>query len=215
MYKVISCLLSLMLAMSTSVVLAQNMYRTDSSKTNTSAAQPLKVDLLPPMQEMIGRMKAVKPTSDPDIDFANQAKLHTQGTRDLLKVILSVQSDSALTQAANTMLSTAETDLTTLSTLSKTLKPTRRDAAFVKQQNRVIAAIREKINQSASAYKLTKNPEANIHLLLNDQRQDAINLATNYLLFGKNTELRNFAQQSVEKAKLDIDILKNLPNRSK
>lgn len=212
MCKVIIPLLTILLTIGTAGAFAQNTPAADSPKTPKVAVKPLKVDLLPPMQQMIAKMKKLKATGNPDIDFAAQARLHTQGTQALLNAILSVQSDSALTQAAKTMLAAAETNLVSLANLQKELKPGQRNAAFSKQQKRVIAAMSEKIKQSASNDKLTRNPEANIAILLSDQRQDDINLATSYLQFGKDAELRNFAQQSVEKAKLDLDIIKSLLN---
>lgn len=216
MVKTTHYLLGILLTVATSSgVFAQTTPATDSSKTPQAPAQPLKIDLLPPMQRMVATMKKAKATGDPDVDFARQATIHTHGTQELLKAILSVQPDSALTQTIKTMQATTETDLTTLDKLLKEIKPNRPNAAFTKQQGRVIAAIQEKIKQSASRYKLTNNPDQNIAILLSDQRQDAVNLATAYLQFGKNIELRNFAQQSVEKAKLDIDIIKNLQKVSR
>lgn len=202
--------LTILLVVVSTCVFAQKPSTVDSTQALNPSAKPLKINLLPPLQAMIGKMKKGKATGDPDRDFAAQAWLHTQGTHALLKVILGLQSDSALTQVAKTMLSAAETNLSSLKSLQKELKPGQANAAFAKQQQRVLAAMSEKIKQSASSYKLTTNPEANIAILLSDQRQDDINLATNYLQFGKHTELRNFAQQSVEKAKLDIDIIKSL-----
>ncbi|UHG93547.1 DUF305 domain-containing protein [Spirosoma oryzicola] len=211
MHTRISKLLILTLLMGCSAVFAQTI---DSPKTNTATSaasgQPLKTSLLPPMQEMAQKLKTVKITGDPDADYITLAKIHTQGTHDLLKAVLEVQSDSALTQAAKTMLSTAETDLASLNTIQKELKPGRANAAFAKQQRRVVAAIQEKIKQSASSYKLTDQPGKNLAIVLKDQRQDAANLATSYLQFGKETELRNFAQQSIEKVKLDLGIIENL-----
>ncbi|WP_420148611.1 DUF305 domain-containing protein [Spirosoma sp.] len=207
------CLLAFLLSAAITGVFAQKVPVADSSKAGKATDQPLKIDLLPSVQQMIAKMKKLKLTGDPDIDYVAQARLHMQGTQELLKGIIDAQSDSALTQAAKTMLSTAETDLATIDKLQNELKPVKPNTAFVKQQKQVIAAISEKIKQSASSYKLTQNPWANMAILLSDQRQDAINLATSYLQFGKNTELRNFAQQSVEKAKLDLDIIKNIGKR--
>lgn len=45
---------------------------------------------------------------------------------------------------------------------------------------------------------------------MSDQRQDALDLATNYLKFGKDIALRNYAQEAVAKANLDLDIIKRL-----
>ncbi len=207
-------LLGILLAVANSGVVAQTAPATNNTKTRKTPAQPLKIDLLPAMQQMIGKLKQMKATGDPDIDFATSATLHTQGTQNLLKAILGVQPDSALTQAVKTMLANTKTDLATLDKQLKDRKPARPNAAFARQQSRIMAAIQEKIKQSASRYKLTGNAGQNIAILLGDQRQDAMNLATAYLPFGKNTELRNFAQQSVEKARLDIDIIKNLRKKA-
>lgn len=214
MNKLTIWLLGLLLVAGSSGLFAQVSTRTPTPATtasvSTTVGETRTINLLQPLQQMITKIKALQPTGDPDFDFAFVAKVHTQGTQDLLSAILQAGPDSALTQAVKTMLSTARTDGVTVTSLMKELKPTRPNATFTKQQNRTIAAISEKLKQSASTYKLTSNLAKNGAILVNDQRQDAVNLATTYLQFGRNTDLRNFAQQSIEKAKSDLDLIKNL-----
>lgn len=180
-----------------------------TATVSKASGQPQKINLLVPVQQMIKKLKKLEPTGDPDFDYAFVAKIHTQGTQELLTAINQTDLDSALAQAAKTMLSTAKKDIATITALLRDIKPTRPNAAFAKQQSRTIEAMSEKIKQSASTYKLTSMPDSNTVILLLDQRQDAINIATSYLQFGRNTGLRNFAQQSIEKAKLDIDVVRN------
>ena len=197
----------------TSALLAQVATPKTTTIVSTARGDTRKINLLRPLQRMSADLRALKTTGDPDLDYVAVAKIQTLGTQHLLQVIGQTHPDSALTQAARTMAANTKTDLETLNTIQKDLKPPRPNALFAQQQQRTIAAIRRKIAQSASDYKLKPTFDKNIYILLGDQRQDHINVATNYLKFGKNTELRNFAQQAVEKANLDLDIIKRLQTK--
>lgn len=198
-----------------SVLIAQVSTPKTTTTVSTAQGNTKQINVLQPLEQMVTNLRALKLTGDPDLDYVAVAKTQTLGTQNLLKSIGQTNPDSALMQTAITMVAATKTDLETINTIQKDLKPTRPNALFATQQKRTIAAIAEKIKQSASDYKLKKDFTKNLYILLGDQRQDAINLATNYLKFGKNTKLRNFAQQAVEKANLDLDILRKLqtPNR--
>ncbi len=175
------------------------------------ASDPSKTTLLQPLQQMIAKMKKVQATGDPDFDYAVQAKLHTQGAQDLIKQEIQNGKDTAVQQMAKTLLPLNEADVNLLNGALTEIKPTRPNQAFVQQQSRNVEAMNLKLQQTGSSDKLTSNLDNNFSTLLLDQRQDAIDMATTYLQYGKNSTLRTFAQQLVDKSKQQMAQLKALP----
>ncbi|GAB2600067.1 DUF305 domain-containing protein [Spirosoma areae] len=184
---------------------------TGAATTSQPAADPAKTMLLTPLQQTITKIKKLQPTGDPDYDYAFQAKIHTQGTQDFLKQEIQNGKDSSLKQMASTMLPAADTDVTLLDGTLRQLKPTRPNQAFSQQQSRNVEAMSLKLQQTGSSDKLTSNLDKNFSTLLLDQRQDAIDMATTYLQYGKNSTLRTYAQQVIDKAKQEMAQIKSMP----
>ncbi|GAB3986378.1 hypothetical protein GCM10028807_03670 [Spirosoma daeguense] len=181
---------------------------TGAATSNAQASDPAKTSLIQPLQQTITKMKKLVATGDPDFDYAYQAKLHTQGVQDLLKQEIQSGKDTTLQRLAKTMLPVADNDVTSIDGTLKQLKPTRPNQAFTQQQNRNIEAMSLKLQQTGSSDKLTSNLDKNFSTLLLDQRQDAIDMATTYLQYGKNETLRTYAQQLIDKAKKDMELVK-------
>lgn len=179
-----------------------------TASASTTASDPAKTMLLQPLQQMIAKMKKLQATGDPDFDYAVQAKLHTQGAQDLLKLEIQNGKDSSLKQMAKAMLATTDSDIATLNSTLTGIKPTRPNQAFVQQQSRNVEAMNLKLQQTGSSDKLTSNIDNNFSMLLLDQRQDAIDMANTYLQYGKNTSLRSFAQQIVDKSNTQMQQMK-------
>ncbi|AUD04701.1 DUF305 domain-containing protein [Spirosoma pollinicola] len=175
------------------------------------ASDPAKTTLLQPLQQMIAKMKKLQATGDPDFDYAFQAKIHTQGAQDLLKQEIQNGKDTALKQMAKTMLAASDADVAMLNGTLTEIKPTRPNQAFVQQQSRNVEAMSLKLQQTGASDKLTSDIDKNFSTLLLDQRQDAIDMATLYLQYGKNSTLKNFAQQLVDKSKQQMSALKATP----
>ena len=66
-----------------------------------------------------------------------------------------------------------------------------------------------KLQQTGSNDKLGSDYDTNFAMLLMDQRQDAADMATTYLQYGKNDTLRGYAQQLVVQAKKQVETLKS------
>ncbi|GAB3690015.1 hypothetical protein GCM10027592_07000 [Spirosoma flavus] len=175
---------------------------------SAQAADPAKTALVQPMQQTITKMKKLVATGDPDFDYAYQAKLHTQGVQDLLNQEIQNGKDPAIQQLAKDMLPIATSDVTMLDGTIKQLKPTRPNQAFTQQQSRNIEAMNLKLQQNGASDKLTSSLDKNFATLFLDQRQDAIDMATTYLQYGKNETLRTYAQQLIDKAKKDMEVAK-------
>lgn len=181
---------------------------TTGTTTATAPTDPAKSALLQPMQQMATKLKKLQATGDPDFDYAFQAKIHTQGAQDLLKQEVQVGKDSSLKKMAQTLLTAAQADVTTLDGTLKQLKPSRPNQAFTQQQSRNIEAINLKLQQTGTSDKLSADVDKNFAALLLDQRQDAIDMATTYLQYGKNATLRTYAEQMVAKAKQEMEQIK-------
>ena len=176
--------------------------------TASTPTDPAKSTLLQPMQQMITKLKKLQATGDPDFDYAFQSKIHTQGMQDLLKQEIQNGKSDQLKQLAQTFLTTAQSDAAMIDGTLKQLSPSRPNQTFTQQQGRNIEAMNLKLQQTGSSDKLTSDIDKNFASLLLDQRQDAIDLATTYLQYGKNSTLKNYAQQLITKAKQDMDQVK-------
>lgn len=181
---------------------------TGAATSAASASDPAKTMLLKPLQQMVTKMKKLQATGDPDFDYAFQAKVHTQGTQDLLKQEMLNGKDSTLKQLAKALLASTENDLSLVTSALTEVKPTRPNQAFTQQQSRNVEAINLKLQQTGSSDKLTSNLDSNFSTLLMDQQQDAIDMATTFLKYGKNTSLRTFAQQLIDRSEQQIQQLK-------
>lgn len=156
------------------------------------------------MRQMMDKIKKLQPTGDPDFDYAFQAKIHTQGEQDLLKQEIQNGKDSSLKQMAQSLLTTAQSDAAAIDETIKQLKPSRPNQAFTQQQSQNVQAMALKLQQGGTADKLTGDFDKNFVTVLLDHRQDAIDLATTYLQYGKNSTLRDYAQKLVTKAQTEM-----------
>lgn len=186
-----------------------------ATASTAQASNPAKTALLQPLQQMIAKMKKLQATGDPDFDYAFQAKIHTQGAQDLLKQEIQNGKDSSLKQMAKTLLTATDADINVLNGALTEIKPTRPNQAFVQQQSQNIEAINLKLQQTGSSDKLTNSLDANFSSLLLDHRQDAIDMATTYLQYGKNSSLKAFAQQLVDKSKQQMSAMKAMATTPK
>jgi len=175
-----------------------------TTASTTAANDPAKVPLLTPMRQMMDKIKKLQPTGDPDFDYAFQAKIHTQGEQDLLKQEIQSGKDSSLKQMAQSLLTTAQSDANAIDETIKQLKPSRPNQAFTQQQSRNVQAMALKLQQGGTEDKLTTDFDKNFVTVLLDHRQDAIDLATTYLQYGKNSTLRDYAQKLVTKAQTEM-----------
>ena len=183
---------------------------TGAATASAPTVSPAKTMLLQPLQQMITKMKKLQSTGDPDFDYAFQAKIHTQGAQDLLKQEIQNGKDSSLKQMAQTLLTASAADVNLLDGALKEIKPTRPNQAFVQQQSRNLEAMSLKLQQTGASDKLSDSVDKNYMALMLDQRQDAIDMATNYLQYGKNSSLRSFAQQLVDKSKQQVEMMKTM-----
>lgn len=173
---------------------------TGAATSSPPADDPAKTALLQPMQQMVTKLKKLQATGDPDFDYAFVAKIHAQGEQDFLKQAMQSGKDSSLKQMAQTLMTDTQSDITMLDGTLRQIKPSRPNQAFTQQQSRNIEAINLKLQQTGASDKLTSDVDKNVVALLADHQQDAIDMATTYLQYGKNSTLRTYAQQLVEKA---------------
>ncbi|WP_338874944.1 DUF305 domain-containing protein [Spirosoma sp. SC4-14] len=194
----------LAITLSGSSMLACAQATTGTTAATKDTIDPAKTKLLQPMQQMMQTLKKLQPTGDPDFDYSFQAKAHLQGEQELLKQEIANGKDSTLKKMAQTMLTGTQTDLSLVDATMRQLKPTRPNQAFVQQQSKNVQAMALKLQQGGTADKLTSDFDKNFVTILLDHRQNAIDMATTYLQYGKNDTLRNYAQKLVTQAKTEM-----------
>lgn len=201
---------SLALVLSAASLAACAQATTTGTTAATTSSDPAKTMLLTPLQTTVTKIKKLAATGDPDFDYAFQAKLHAQGAQDLLKQEIQNGKDAAMTGFAKNLLPSTDSAVTMLDNTLKQIKPTRPNSAFTQQQSRNIEAMSLKLSQTGSSDKLTSDLDKNFSTLLLDQRQDAIDLATTYLQYGKNDGLRAYAQRLIDKSKQEMAQIKGM-----
>ena len=183
---------------------AQATTGTGTAGAARTTTDPAKTSLLTPMQLMMDKLKKLQPTGDADFDYGFQVKIHTQGEQDLLKQEIQNGKDSSLRQMAQTLLTATQADMNTIDATLKEIRPSRPNQNFVQAQNRNIQAMALKFQQGGTEAKLTSDFDKNFVTVLLDHRQDTIDLATTYLQYGKNDNLRAYAQKLVAQAQTEM-----------
>ena len=182
-----------------------------SARTATPATvDSSSIKLLMPLQQTVTKLKKLSATGDPDFDYSFQAKLQAQGLQDFLKQEIANGKDTALQQMAKQLLETTTADIATIDATMRQLKPTRPNQMFTQQQSQNVEAMNLKMQKTNSNDSLGKDYDANFAMLLMDQRQDSIDMATTYLQYGKNDTLRAYAQQLVDQSKKQLTTLKTM-----
>ncbi|AQG80515.1 DUF305 domain-containing protein [Spirosoma montaniterrae] len=204
--------LALLLSGSTLMACAQ---ATSTGTTSTTpsggrVASTSQTALVAPLRQMVTKLQRLQPTGDPDFDFAMQAKIHAQGEQDLLKQAAQTNEDSALKSMTTALLTDVQSDITQVDGIMRQIKPARPNQAYTQQQSRNVEAMNLKIQQATTGDRLAATGDQYIIGLLLDHRQDAVDMASTYLQYGRNASLRTYAQELVDSAKKEMEQLKGL-----
>ena len=190
-----------------------SMLRTGGARASVSPAVAVPVDssttkLLMPLQLAATKIKKLVATGDPDFDYSFQAKIHAEGMADFLKQEAQSGKDSALRQLAQTLMAGATSDATMLDATLRQIKPTRPNQMFTQQQSKTIDDLNQSLQKMATGDAMTGGTDKNFAVLLASQRQAGVDLATNYLKYGRNETLRTYAQQLIDKSNKEMEQLK-------
>lgn len=184
-----------------------------------AAVAPVPVDsstikLLMPLQLAATKLKRLVATGDPDYDYAFQAKIHAQGIQDFLKQEVQAGKDSALQQLAQILMADATSDATMLDETMRQMKPTRPNQMFTQQQGKIVDALNVSLQKAAKSDSMTGDVDKNFVFLLAEQRQAGVDMATNFLKYGRNDTLRTYAQQFIDKSNKEMDQLKAMDKKN-
>lgn len=184
-----------------------------------AAVAPVPVDsstikLLMPLQLAATKLKRSVATGDPDYDYAFQAKIHAQGMQDFLKQEVQAGKDSTLQQLAQILMADATSDVTMLDGTMRQMKPTRPNQMFTQQQGKIVDALNVSLQKAAKSDSMTGDVDKNFVFLLAEQRQAGVDMATNFLKYGRNDTLRTYAQQFIDKSNKEMDQLKAMDKKN-
>ena len=144
-----------------------------------------KIKLLMPLQLAATKIKRLVSTGDPDFDYAYQAKLQAEGMEDFLKQEALLGKDSAAKQMAKTLMTDAGSDAKMLDGTIRQMKPSRPNQMFTQQQDKTINEMNQSLQTMATGDSMTGDVDKAFSVLLANQRQVGIDLATNYLKYGR------------------------------
>ncbi len=183
---------------------------TGAARAVAVAPDTAKTVLLEPLQAMVLKMQKLQPTGDADFDYGFQAKVYNEGIQNFLTKEVQNGKDSALKQMAQTMLTTAKAEESTINDILRQLKPSRPNQAFMQQQKKNINAMSTQLQQASTGDSLSSDIDKNFKILFVDQRQAALDLTTTYLQYGRSNSLKAYAEQFTGKIKEEMAKVKGM-----
>ncbi|WP_345245677.1 DUF305 domain-containing protein [Nibrella saemangeumensis] len=177
--------------------------QTSSATTGTAKSQ-----LMPTVNRMMDKLKAMRMTGDPDFDYVLLIRTHHLGEIELAQEAVKSLQNAGMKQLAQTLITRKQNEVNQLESALKQIKPSRANQAFVQSQNQKLEAMKLNFEQGTLEKKLAGNVDTDYAMIMLEHHRDAIDITQDYLQYGKNQTLRSLAQQILTNAKSDSDQLK-------
>ncbi|RYY48901.1 MAG: DUF305 domain-containing protein [Chitinophagaceae bacterium] len=172
----------------------------DTTETNTAGQNHMKA-MHDAMNNSMQQMHSMKPSGDPDYDFAMMMKHHHQGAIDMAKVEVAGGADAQLKQIAQKMIDDQQKDNTLFDQYIQGTQPSGSSDYGQKAMGMMTPMSDIKMDGSSL--------DAMFASMMIPHHQDAVKMAKEYLQVGKNAEMRKIAQGVVESQPKEIQELQN------
>ena len=159
------------------------------------------------MNNMMSHMQAMKPSGDPDHDFAMMMKHHHEAAIDMAKAEVSGGNDAALKQMAQKMIDDQQNEIAVFDKVLQTDSPGGK-SDFGQKAMGMMTPMNEIKLESGSL-------DAMFASMMIPHHQDGVKMAREYLKIGKNAELKKVAQNIVSSQQREIKELQDWLNSSK
>lgn len=179
----------------------------DSTGQGTAQASNPSDGLMASMNSMMGDMKAMQMTGDPDHDFASMMVKHHNGAIEMSAVETSTGTDSTLKRLAVKITEDSRKDNLEFESFLKEHKPATRSDFSEKAM--------AMLNNSAGMHSMSGKIDTDYGMMMVQHHKDGISMAKEYLKTGKAAEPIKLAKNIIKMQEKDIQELENAISASK
>ncbi len=158
------------------------------------------------MNTMMTQMQSMKPSGDPDHDFAMMMKHHHQGAIDMAKSEIAGGTDAALKQKAQKMIDDQQSEI---GVFDKVLQSASSGSSDFGQRAMGMMTPMSEIKMESGSL------DAMFVSMMIPHHQDPVKMAQEYLKVGKNETLKKVAQNIVSSQKKEIQELQEWLNSNR
>lgn len=179
---------------------------TDNSAVAASGENHMKA-MHDAMDNSMQQMHSMKPTGDPDYDFAMMMKHHHQGAIDMAKAELAGGTDEQLKQMAQKMIDDQQKENTQFDQYMQGKQPSGNSDYGEKAKGMMTPMSDIKMDGSSL--------DAMFASMMIPHHQDAVKMAQEYLKVSKNEELKKIARNIIETQPKEIQEFQSWLNNHK
>ena len=157
------------------------------------------------MNDMMAKMDALKPKGNTDHDFAHMMLEHHRGAVAMADIQLRDGKDATMRQLAEKIKADQQKEIAELEAIAERLdsaptnyKPQNPADPFTAQMNNSMSRMMK------ATPALTANPDMNFNMLMTVHHQSAVDMARAELAHGKDTKLKEMAQQIISAQQKEI-----------
>lgn len=161
-----------------------------STDNNAANAQNPMMAMHNAMSGMMQQMKSMKPTGDPDYDFAMMMKHHHQGAVDMSKAELSGGTDESMKQKAQKIIDDQQNEISQFDQFLQKTKP----AGSSDFAQRSMSMMTDMSNMQMEGGSV----DAMFASMMIPHHEDAIKMAQEYLKTGKNEDIKKIARNIIQ-----------------
>lgn len=171
--------------------------------------------LMASMNEMMQKMEATKPKGNTDHDFAHHMLEHHRGAVAMADIELRDGKDATMRQLAERIKADQQKEIAELEAVATRLdnaptnyKPQDPTDAFTSQMKASMDGMMKNMPQ------LVADPDMNFNMLMTVHHQSAVDMAKAELAHGRDTKLKEMAQQMINAQQKEIQQFKDWHNQN-
>lgn len=176
-------------------------HTTQTSTDNNPTGQNHMKAMHDAMDNSMKQMHSMKPTGDPDYDFAAMMKLHHQGAIDMAKPEVAGGTDETMKAMAQKMIDDQQKENAQFDQFMQGKQPT--GNSDYRQRSMGMMTPMSDIKMESSSL------DAMFASMMIPHHQDAVKMAQEYLKVGKNAEMKKIAQAIIQNQPKEIQELQN------
>jgi uncharacterized protein (DUF305 family) len=171
------------------------------------------------MDRMMGEMHKVKMTGNIDVDFALMMKAHHQGAVEMAEVVLQSGQDPKIKEMAEKISDAQRSEIKELNKFIEKHQSDERNYDPAKKEEGFAKSMEESMKVMMNMPEMDEHVAASrdhqfVHMMI-PHHQSAVDMATGYLKYGKDSKLLAIAREIIADQNTEIEKFKNWTNQQK